>query len=68
MPCRCAAWTQAGGGGPGGRNSPPGGVWGEAPEASDDLYLLQPIVQWKMLFLHSVEHSTLCNKLAGTNM
>ena len=29
----------------GGRNSPPGGVWGEAPEASDDLYLLQPIVQ-----------------------
>ena len=34
---------------------------GTAPEASDDLYLLQPIVQWKMLFLHSVEHSTLCN-------
>ena len=49
-------------------NSPPGGVWGEAPEASDDLYLLQPIVQWKMLFLHSVEHSTLSNKLAGTSM
>ena len=45
-----------------------GGVWGEAPEASDDLYLLQPIVQWKMLFLHSVEHSTLSNKLAGTSM
>ena len=51
-----------------GENSPPGGVWGEAPEASDDLYLLQPIVQWKMLFLHSVEQSTLCNKLAGTSM
>ena len=51
-----------------GEEQPPGGVWGEAPEASDDLYLLQPIVQWKMLFLHSVEHSTLCNKLAGTSM
>ena len=31
--------TQAGGGGPGGRNSPPGGVWGEAPGASDNFHL-----------------------------
>ena len=50
-----------------GEEQPP--WWGGfAPEASDDLYLLQPIVQWKMLFLHSVEQSTLCNKLAGTSM
>ena len=26
-------------GGPGGRNSPPGGVWGEAPGASDNFHL-----------------------------
>ena len=35
MSMRSIGW----GGGPGGRNSPPGGVWGGAPGASNSLHI-----------------------------